>query len=587
MLIRLFILAMIGLNACLIPFTSFAQPVNTNQDKIALVMKALSNPFFSKMEAGAKEYASEHGIVLEVFGTELETDVEYQISIINNLITRDYGAIVIAPVDSRKLIPSLKKAIDQGIVVINIDNPLDREALARQGLAIPFVGSDNAKGAALVGNYLRQKMQGKGRVIIIEGIRGVENADLRKTGFVKAITMDSEIEILDSVSANWHTEDAFTRMTGLLEKHSAVDAIFCANDQMALGVLQALDSHHQTAHILVAGYDNIEAARNELRNGRMHATVEQYPKLMGRYGVALAHEAMQGRPIPAYQETPLDLITYDSFGKRIALAMSEMANPFFTALFKGAQAHAELHGLETLYSDAENDDAQQLVAIQNFIGQKVDFLIVNPTNSQAVQPGIEMAHNAGIPVITVDRKEDSNQALAHIASDNIAGGRLAAEYLIRQLPRGGAIAEFEGIPGTSASYERGKGFNDRIMQHDNLKIVKREIAHFNRDEARILMQRLLDRNQTFDAIFAHNDNMILGVLDALQAAHVVQRPLLIGFDAIPEARQAIAEHKLSATIAQKPQLMGALAVDIVVKVLRGEKVATFVPVELELMKSSQ
>ncbi|MCB1920829.1 MAG: substrate-binding domain-containing protein [Candidatus Competibacteraceae bacterium] len=588
MLSRLFILALIGFTACTTSFMSFAQPVDANRDKIALVMKALSNPFFSKMEAGAKEYASEHGIALEVFGTELETDVEYQISIINNLITRNYGAIVIAPVDSHKLIPSFKKAIDQGITVINIDNPLDQKTLADQGLNIPFVGSDNAKGAALVGHYLRRQMQGKGRVIIIEGIRGVENADQRKAGFTKAITTGGGIEIVDSVSANWHTEDAFTHMTELLKKHGAVDAIFCANDQMALGVLQALDSQTQTALVLVTGYDNIEAARNELRNGRMHATVEQHPELMGRYGIALAHEAMQGRPIPTYQETPLDLITHDSFGKRIALAMSEMANPFFTALFKGAQTHAELHGMELLHSDAKNDDTQQLVAIQNFVGQKVDFLIVNPTNSQAVQPGIEMAHSARIPVITVDRKEDGGQVLSHIASDNITGGQLAAEYLIRQLPGGGAIVEFEGIPGTSASYERGKGFNDRIAQHNDLKIVKREVAYFSRDEARIIMQRLLAANQTtFDAIFAHNDNMILGVLDALQAAHVVQRPLLIGFDAIPEARQAITENKLSATIAQKPQLMGILAIDTAVKALRGEKVATFIPVELELIKSSQ
>lgn len=587
MLSRLFILALIGLTACITPLMSFAQSVNMNRDKIALVMKALSNPFFFKMEAGAKEYAHEHGIVLEVFGTELETDVEYQISIINNLITRDYGAIVIAPADSHKLIPSFKKAIDQDIVVINIDNPLDKEALARQGLNIPFVGSDNAKGAALVGHYLRRQMQGKGRVVIIEGIRGVENADLRKAGFAKAITTGGGIEIVDSVSARWHTEDAFTQMTELLKKHGAVDAVFCANDQMALGVLQALDSQNQTAPMLVAGYDNIEAARNELSNGRMHATVEQHPELMGRYGVALARQAMQGHSVPAYQETPLDLITHDSFGKQIALVMSELANPFFTTLFKGAQAHAELHGVELLHLDAKNDDARQLVAIQNFIGQKVDFLIVNPTNSQSVQPGIEMAHSARIPVITVDRKEDSGQVLAHIASDNIAGGQLAADYLIRRLPKGGAIAEFEGIPGTSASYERGKGFNNRIAQHDNLKIVKREVANFSRDEARAIMQRLLAANQTFDAIFAHNDNMILGVLDALQAAHAAQRPLLIGFDAIPEARQAVTTNQLSATIAQKPRLMGFLAVDAAVRALRGEKVAPFIPVELELMISAQ
>lgn len=564
---------------------AFAQPT-ANRDKIALVMKALSNPFFFKMEAGAKEYAQKNGIKLEIFGTEMETDIERQTGIIDNLVSRGYGAIVIAPINSRKLAPVLKKAVDRGIVVVNIDNPIDKDVQIQQGLAIPFVGSDNAKGGALVGEYLRRQLRGKGKIIVIEGIRGAQNGELRKQGFLQAATAGGGLELVDSVSGNWHAEDAFAQMSGLLDKHGAVDAVFCANDQMALGVLQALSARNLTGKVLVGGYDNIEAARNELRNGRMHATVEQHPESMGYHGVALAHRALQGKKIPAYQETPLDLISRETFGKRIGFSVSEQANPFFASMLEGTRTQAELHGVELIHADAANDDSRQLLAINQFVASKVDALIINPTNSQAVQPGIEIANRARIPVITIDRKASGGKVVAHIASDNMAGGRLAGEHIARKLAGGGTIAEFEGIPGTSVSYERGKGFNEIIAKSKSLRIEVREVANFNRETARDSMARLLAQGKTFDAVFAHNDNMILGVLDALRRANSAKRPILVGFDAIPEALQALRDGDLSATVAQKPERMGALAVDLSLKALRNEPAPGFVPVELDLIEAS-
>jgi ribose transport system substrate-binding protein len=153
--------------------------------------------------------------------------------------------------------------------------------------------------------------------------------------------------------------------------------------------------------------------------------------------------------------------------------------------------------------------------------------------------------------------------------------------------RGGTIAEFEGIPGTSVSYERSEGFNEIISKNKNLRIKTREVAHFDRETARDIMARLLAQGQTFDAVFAHNDSMILGVLDALQQAGLAKWPILVGFDAIPEALQALREGRLSATIAQKPERMGVLAVDLALKALREEPMPAFVPVELDLIETSK
>jgi ribose transport system substrate-binding protein len=555
-----------------------------NEKKVALVMKALSNPFFSTMEAGAKKYAQQENIPLEVFGTDRETDVEQQIGIVENLISRSYGAIVIAPADSKKLVPICVKARQKNIAVINIDNPLHKETMEQYNLSIPFVGSDNYAGAKMVGNYIKRKLNGQGRVIVIEGIRGVENADLRKAGFIEAVTRDSTISIVATESANWHTDEALSLTVNLLRRHGQVDAILCANDNMAIGALQALDLMDLTGKILIGAYDNIGEVRNEMRNGRIQATVEQHPEMMGQYGVQLAWQALNGDKIESYIATPLDLITHEVFGQKIGIFVSHLQNPFFTSLYNGAQKAADLFGMELVVFDAQNDDSRQLSAMMNTINAEMSVLIVNPTNSDTIAPGIELANEKKIPVLTVDRKSAGGEIVCHIESDNIKGGKMAANALVRYLGGKGRILEMEGIPGTSASQERGMGFNQVIWQHSQMEVVARETAYFDRKMARQTMLRFLKTGVQFDAVFAHNDNMILGILDAMNSAKLEGSRILVGFDAIREAVHAVQQGKLTATIAQRPELMGHLAVQSAARLLRGEQIPPEIPVELELIE---
>lgn len=555
-----------------------------NEKKVALVMKALTNPFFSTMESGAKKYAQQENIPLEVFGTERETDVERQVGIVENLISRGFGAIVIAPVDSKKLVPICAKALEKNIVVVNIDNPLHKETMAQQSLSIPFVGSDNHTGAKLVGAYIKKKLNGRGRVIIIEGIRGVENADQRKAGFIEAVTRDSEISVVATGSANWHTDEALSLTVDLLRLHGLVDAILCANDKMAIGVLQALDLMDLTGKVLIGAYDNIEEVRNEMRNGRIHATVEQHPELMGQYGVQLAWQALNGNKIPKYTSTSLDLVTHETFGKKIALFISHLENPFFKSLYQSTQGAADLFGMDLVVSDAQNGDARQLSAMMNTVQSGVSVLVVNPANSHTIVPGIELANEKKIPVITVDRKSAGGEIVCHIESDNIKGGKMAGEALVRYLGGQGRIIEIEGIPGTSAAQERGMGFNQVIWEHSQMKVVARETAHFDRKRARETMLRLLQTGVDFDAVFAHNDNMILGALEAMESVRYTLPRILIGFDAIREAVRAVEQGKLTATIAQRPERMGRLAIQSAARILRGEQLPSEIPVELELIE---
>jgi len=560
---------------CLLATTALAG----NEKKVALVMKALSNPFFIKMEEGARLYAKKNETPLEVFGVERETEVKRQIGIIENLISRKYGAIVIAPTDSKKLIPVCKKALDQGIVVVNIDNPFHKTTMKKMNISIPFVGSDNYQGASLVGDYLRKKMKNKGRVLVIEGIRGVENAELRKKGFIDSVTKNSQIKIIASESANWHTDEALSLVTKLIQKHAQIDAIFCANDNMAIGAIQSLDMFGLSGDIFIGGYDNIEEVRSEIHNKRMHATVEQHPEMMGEFGVMLASKRMAGQKIPLLTKTPLDLITYDCFDKKISLSLAD-GTPFFKSLLDGASQASSLFGLKLNVSIANNDDAKQLIDIQSFIEKKSDIIIINPTHAESVSPAIELAHAEGIPIMTVDRKSAvPEKIICHIESNNVAGGQMAAEFIIQKLNQKGKILEFEGAPGTSAAHDRGKGFNDVLKQYPDMKIVAREVAFFNRNKAFDAMNHILKKGLDIDAIFAHNDEMIIGAIQALKKLKKTL-PVTVGFDAIPEAIERVKKKQLSATIAQDPYKMGFLTIKQAAQYLQGYSVKPVVLVDL-------
>ncbi|WP_170008259.1 ribose ABC transporter substrate-binding protein RbsB [Bacillus fonticola] len=267
----------------------------------------------------------------------------------------------------------------------------------------------------------------------------------------------------------------------------------------------------------------------------------------------------------------------------IGLSISTLNNPFFVTLRDGAEAKAEELGYEVRTVDAQNDPATQLSDIEDLIQQGVDLLIINPTDSDAVGAAIESANNADIPVITVDRSATTGEVVTHIASDNAAGGKMAGEFIIEQVGDSGKLIELEGIAGSSAARERGAGFNDAVSAAAGFEVVAKQTANFDRAEGLSVMENIIQSNPEFDAVFAHNDEMALGALQALEAAGM-EDVIVVGFDATADAVAAVEEGRMDATVAQKPDLMGAQAVEAAEKVLAGETVDEFIPVELELVK---
>ncbi|MEK4200325.1 ribose ABC transporter substrate-binding protein RbsB [Cytobacillus sp. FSL K6-0265] len=269
--------------------------------------------------------------------------------------------------------------------------------------------------------------------------------------------------------------------------------------------------------------------------------------------------------------------------KTIGLSISTLNNPFFVTLRDSAEAKAKELGYAIKTVDAQDDPATQVSDIEDLIQQGVDLLIVNPADSAAVASAITSANNANIPVITVDRSAEGGEVVAHVASDNAEGGKMAGEFIIEQLGGEGKVVELEGIPGSSAARERGAGFNEAIEASDNVEVATKQSANFDRAEGLSVMENIIQSNNDVQAVFAHNDEMALGAYQALTAAGL-KDVIVVGFDATDDAVAAVEGGDMAATVAQKPDRMGEQAVETAKKVLDGETVEEFIPVELELIK---
>jgi len=217
--------------------------------------------------------------------------------------------LVITPADSVGLVPSVKKAVAGGITVVNADVKLDSAALKAAGLPedFLFVGPDNADGAELAGNALGEKLGKGGKVFIIEGNPGADNATQRKNGFLRAVNKYG-LNLLASNTAHWETEEANTLMTNLLTKYPDVKGVMCANDSMVLGVVKALDSAKRS-DVLVVGFDNITAVQELIKAGKVLATVDQYGPDQATMAIKVGLRILKGEKLSGWQKTPVKLVT--------------------------------------------------------------------------------------------------------------------------------------------------------------------------------------------------------------------------------------------------------------------------------------
>ena len=279
---------------------------------VALVVKTLNNPFFIDMEEGARAAAQKLGVNLIVQAAERELDVEKQMQIIENLIQRRVEAICVSPSGSREIVPAIVKANRAGIPVLVVDTRVDAQALAEAGgRVVTFIGSDNYEGGKVAAEHLVQKLGGKGKIAILEGIPGHETGDQRLKGFRDVIDRYPDIEVVASQTANWERDQGFNVFQNILQSNPDVQALFACNDMMALGAIEAIAAAGRTGEIVVIGFDAVTDAREAIRTGAMEGSIAQYPSEMGRLAVEYAVKVIRGETIPEYVPTKIELITRD------------------------------------------------------------------------------------------------------------------------------------------------------------------------------------------------------------------------------------------------------------------------------------
>nr|AMK08890.1 rbsB_1 protein [Pasteurella multocida] len=264
----------------------------------------------------------------------------------------------------------------------------------------------------------------------------------------------------------------------------------------------------------------------------------------------------------------------------IALAVSTLDNPFFVTLKDGAQKKADELGYKLVVLDSQNDPAKELANVEDLTVRGVKVLLINPTDSEAVVNAVKMANRNKIPVITLDRGAVAGDVVSHIASDNVAGGKMAGDFIAEKLGAGAKVIQLEGIAGTSAARERGEGFKQAIDAH-KFDVLASQPADFDRTKGLNVMENLLASKGDVKAVFAQNDEMALGALRAINAAN--KKVLVVGFDGTDDGVKAVQTGKMAATIAQQPDLIGALGVVTADKVLKGEKVEAKIPVDLKVI----
>ena len=269
-----------------------------------------------------------------------------------------------------------------------------------------------------------------------------------------------------------------------------------------------------------------------------------------------------------------------SSGNVIGFSVSTLNNPFFVTLTEGAKKAASEKNVELVVVDAGDDAAKQTSDIEDLVSRNVGVLIVNPVDSDAVAPAVKSAMSQGIKVIAVDRGVNGVDVDCQIASDNVAGARMATEYLMELVGEGAKVAELQGVPGASATIDRGEGFHQ--VADKSLQVAASQTANFNRAEGMTVMENILQSDGTIKGVFAHNDEMALGAVEAVAASGKDIK--IVGFDATDDAQKAVKDGKMAATVAQKPDKMGETAIETAVKIMAGETADKSIPVEVELIK---
>ena len=428
---------------------------------IGLSISTQNNPFFVTLAEGAKAKANELGVKIQV--ADAGDDAAKQTSDIEDLVSSGISVLIVNPVDSDAVTGAVEAAIAKGVKVISVDRAVNNVEIDCQ------IASDNVLGAELATQFIVDTM-GEGAIVAeLLGTTGASAAIDRSEGFHNIA--DEKLTVAVSQTANFDRAEGMSVMENMLQSHGDIQAVFAANDEMALGALEAVSGAGKD--ILVVGFDATDDAIEAIQAGRMGATIAQQPALIGSTAVENALKLINGETIEKSIPVEVTLVTaenVDTFAQgeavevvgngTIGLSVSTQNNPFFVTLAEGAKDMANQLGVSLQIADAGDDAAKQTSDIEDLVASGISVLIVNPVDSDAVTGAVEAAIAKGVRVISVDRAVNGVEIDCQIASDNVLGAELATQYIVDTMGEGAIVAELLGTTGASAAIDRSEGFHN-------------------------------------------------------------------------------------------------------------------------------
>jgi ABC-type sugar transport system substrate-binding protein len=584
----LLVIAVLGLSAT----------VSAQDDviRIGALVKNLDNEYFVTMQEGYEFAAARYGVEIVVGSTPSENSEAEQLAILEGWLNEGtFDGFIVTPFRATSLNSGLAQASAAGIPIINIDELIPGDAQEGINLAAQ-IASNNVRGGAAAGTWVIGNVAAGSEVAVIEGAPGTSSSIDRVSGFTDTVAA-AGYNVVASQTANWDRAEAFTVATNIIQGNPNIQAIFAANDGMGLGALEAVEAAGLAEQIRVLSVDAIPEAVEAVAGGRLAGTVAQYPDEMAVLAVEAMLKVIQGRPIAPFIESPVVLITAENAATagsrlpadpaipalRLGALTKNLDNEFFLTMIAGYERAAADFGIEivTGSTPSENAEAEQLAILEGWLNEGTfNGFAVTPFRATSLNSGLAQATTNGLPIVNLDElipadaREGINLA-TQIASDNVRAGAAAAAYVLANVEAGSEVAVIEGAPGTSSSIDRVSGFTNSVSA-GGLNVVASQTANWDRAEAFTVATNILQGNPNVRAIFAANDGMGLGAVEAIEAAGLSGQVIVVSVDAIPEALQAVTEGRLAGTVAQYPDEMAYLAIEALIKVIEGRPVAPFI-----------
>jgi ribose transport system substrate-binding protein len=582
---------------------AFAQPTFAQEKRVRLgaLIKNLDNEFFLTMQKGYEFAAARLGIDIVVGSTPTEGTAEQQLAILEGWLNEGgFDGLIVTPFRATSLNSALERATQLGIPIINIDELIPADA--QQGIKLAAqIASNNVRAGQEAARYVAANVESGAEVAVIEGAPGTTSSIDRVTGFTQTVTA-AGYKVVASQPANWDRARAFEVASNILQGNPNVKAIFAANDGMGLGAIEAVEAAGLSGKVIVLSVDAIPEALEAVKAGRLAGTVAQYPDEMAILAVEAMLKVLQGRPIAPFIESPVQLITKENVETagsrlgdpklpklRIGALTKNLDNEFFLTMIKGYEKAAADFGLDIVIGSTptEGTAEQQLAILEGWLNEGgFDGFSVTPFRATSLNSALERATQLGIPIINIDEliPADAQQGIklaTQIASNNVRAGQQAAAYVIANVESGAEVAVIEGAPGTTSSIDRVTGFTQTVTAA-GYKVVASQPANWDRARAFEVASNILQGNPNVKAIFAANDGMGLGAIEAVEAAGLSGKVIVLSVDAIPEALEAVKAGRLAGTVAQYPDEMAYLAVEALIKAIEKRPVAPFIesPVQL-------